>query len=106
MSRAEPLRVGYVVKRYRRYSENFIVNEILAHEAAGLQIEICSFRPPVDTHFQDVLARVRAPVNYLYLPGEGLTAPALTDALVKAAAFWNVLRDGSAQLPGFWAALE
>ena len=27
-------RVGYVVKRYPRYSETFIVNEILAHEAA------------------------------------------------------------------------
>ena len=58
-------RVGYVVKRYPRYSETFIVNEILAHEAAGLEVEVFSLRPPVDTHFQDAIARVRAPVRYL-----------------------------------------
>jgi colanic acid/amylovoran biosynthesis glycosyltransferase len=60
-----PNRVGYVVKRYPRYSETFIVNEILAHEAAGLEVEIFALRPPVDTHFQDAIARVRAPVSYL-----------------------------------------
>ena len=30
------LRVGFVVKRYPRYSETFVVREILAHEQAGL----------------------------------------------------------------------
>ncbi len=45
-------RVAYVVKRYPRFSETFIVNEILAHEAAGLSIDLFSLRPPVDTHFQ------------------------------------------------------
>jgi hypothetical protein len=49
MSQAESLRVGYVVKRYPRYSETFIVNEILAREAAGLEIEIFSPRPPAET---------------------------------------------------------
>src|SRR5262245_30088366 len=42
MSSADALRVGYVLKRYPRYSETFIVREILAHEAAGLDIEIFS----------------------------------------------------------------
>jgi len=32
------MRVGYVLKRYPRYSETFIIHEILAHEAAGLGI--------------------------------------------------------------------
>src|SRR2546430_11465158 len=32
-------RVGYVVKRYPRYSETFVVAEIAAHEAAGLEVE-------------------------------------------------------------------
>ena len=41
--RREPTpRVGYVVKRYPRFSETFIVNEILAHEAAGLPVDIFS----------------------------------------------------------------
>ena len=35
-----PDRVGYVVKRYPRFSETFIVNEILAHEAMGRAIDI------------------------------------------------------------------
>ncbi len=56
-------RVAYVVKRYPRFSETFIVNELLAHEEAGLSIDLFSLRPPVDTHFQDLISRVRAPVN-------------------------------------------
>ena len=64
MPREQP-HLGYVVKRYPRFSETFIVNEILAHEAAGLAVEIFSLRAPSDTHFQDSIARVRAPVHYL-----------------------------------------
>ncbi len=58
-------KIAYVVKRYPRFSETFIVNEILAHEKAGLGIDIFSLRPPVDTHFQDLISRVRAPLTYL-----------------------------------------
>lgn len=58
-------KIGYVVKRYPRFSETFVVNEILAHEAAGQEIEIFALRPPTDTHFQDIIARVRGPVEYL-----------------------------------------
>ncbi|MGH7676191.1 MAG: colanic acid biosynthesis glycosyltransferase WcaL, partial [Gemmatimonadales bacterium] len=87
-------RVGYVVKRYPRYSETFIVAEIAALEAAGLDIEIFSLLPPNDTHFQDAIARVRAPVHYL--PSQG----------VKAVDFWGALEGAGAALPGFWGALE
>ncbi len=58
-------KIGYVLKRYPRYSETFIVNEILAHEAAGQPIEIFSLRPVEETHFQDNLGKVRAPVTRL-----------------------------------------
>lgn len=74
-----PEHVAYVVKRYPRFSETFIVNEILAHEAAGLSISIYSLRPPVDTHFQDLISRVRAPLTYL------------SDGQVKAADLWSSL---------------
>src|SRR5438552_36601 len=93
MPHTELARVGYVVKRYPRYSETFIVNEILAHEAAGVEVEIFSLRPPVDTHFQERIARVRAPVSYL--PSEG----------VKAADFWAALQEAGGSLPGLWDAL-
>ncbi len=79
----KPIRVGYVVKRYPRYSETFIVNEILAHEAAGLPIEIFSIRPPVDTHFQDLISQVRAPVHYL------------PTSVSKTSDFWRLLADAS-----------
>jgi colanic acid/amylovoran biosynthesis glycosyltransferase len=86
--------VGYVVKRYPRFSETFIVNEILAHERAGLQLKIFSLRPSFDTHFQDGIARVRSPV--IYLPGEG----------VKANELWSAMHAAAAGSLGFWDVLE
>ena len=50
---------------YPRFSETFIVNEILANEAAGLDIDIFSLRYPIDGRFHENLARVQAPVTYL-----------------------------------------
>lgn len=87
-------KIGYVLKRYPRYSETFVVNEILAHEAAGVRLEIFSLRPPEDTHFQDVIAKVRAPVNYLRAEA------------VKLADFWRSLGEASAEFPGMSGALS
>ena len=85
-------RVGYVVKRYPRFSETFIVNEILAHERAGLEIEVFALRPPNDTHFQNVISKVRAPVTYL-------------PHMAKTVDFWAALEAAGAVLPGFWEQL-
>ena len=89
-----PSRIGYVVKRYPRYSETFVVAEIASHEAAGLEVEVFSIMPPNDTHFQEAIARVRAPVQYIPYHG------------VKAADFWAALDAAAAALPGFWKAME
>jgi colanic acid/amylovoran biosynthesis glycosyltransferase len=86
-------KIGYVVKRYPRYSETFIVNEILAHEAAGSEIAIFALRPPVDSHFQDRIARVRAAVTYLQYER------------VRGDALWSILREASARLPNAAALL-
>lgn len=59
------MKIAYVVKRYPRFSETFIVNEILAHERAGVEIEIFALLPSEDSHFQDLLSEVRAPVTFL-----------------------------------------
>src|SRR5215469_3017884 len=92
MSSAEgALRVGYVVKRYPRFSETFIVREILAHEEAGLDVEIYSLRPPNDGHFQDLIARVRGRVNYLYVPAEGLLPEHVAGTTLLASHFWKAL---------------
>lgn len=81
-------RVAYVLKRFPRYSETFIVNEILAHEAAGLPLEIFSLRPPTDTHFSEQVECVKAPVTYM--PSEG-----------KAADFWTALEEANEVFPTF-----
>ncbi|MGO1192977.1 MAG: glycosyltransferase family 4 protein [Nesterenkonia sp.] len=54
--------VGYVLKMYPRFSETFIVSEILAREAAGERIVIFSLRTPTDARFHGELAKVAAPV--------------------------------------------
>lgn len=54
--------VGYVLKMYPRFSETFVVSEILAREAAGERVVIFSLRPPSDPRFHPELARVAAPV--------------------------------------------
>ncbi len=89
-----PERIGYVVKRYPRYSETFIVNEILAHESAGLNLDIFALNPPADTHFQNIISRVRTPVTYLTIKSE------------KIAALWTSLQKLSAEIPYLWSKLE
>jgi colanic acid/amylovoran biosynthesis glycosyltransferase len=89
-----PKRVAYVVKRYPRFSETFIVNEILAHEKAELELEIFSLYPPNDTHFQNILSQVRAPVTYI--TAGGLKAPEL----------WLALQRASEVIPDFFAKLN
>ncbi|HUF09820.1 MAG TPA: glycosyltransferase family 4 protein [Rhodothermales bacterium] len=87
------MKVAYVVKRYPRYSETFIVNEILAHEAAGLEVEIYSLRQSTDTHFQDNISKVRAAVTYLLAPG-------------KVATFLESLRAAADVIPAFWTRFD
>jgi glycosyltransferase involved in cell wall biosynthesis len=86
-------RVGYVTKVYPRFSETFVVTEILAHEAAGLDVEIFSLRPPVDPRFHASLSEVRAPVTYL-------------DRAEKPGDVWSALREARPRLPGLAGELD
>jgi glycosyltransferase involved in cell wall biosynthesis len=104
MSRSDCLRIGYVVKRYPRYSETFIVREILAQEQAGVDVEIFSLRPSCDSHFQDLIARVRGPVSYLHFPTDGLL-PETSPATLTASHFWKSLRGADLLLPDLFEGL-
>jgi glycosyltransferase involved in cell wall biosynthesis len=86
-------RIGYVVKVYPRFSETFIVTEILAREARGEAIAVFSLRPTDDTRFHPELARVQAPVFHLARPS-------------KPSTLWAALRDagGDPALAGAVAA--
>src|SRR5687767_8390777 len=65
-----PPRIGYVLKMYPRFSETFVVTEILALQDQGADLDIFSLRPPADGRFHESLSRVKAPVSYLPQPGK------------------------------------
>ncbi|MDN5726873.1 MAG: glycosyltransferase, partial [Propionibacteriales bacterium] len=81
-------RVGYVVKVYPRFSETFVVTEILAREAAGEEVAIFALRPTTDTRFHPEIARVQAPVHHLPKP-------------TKLSEAWLDLRIARSELPDF-----
>ncbi|MEQ3553101.1 glycosyltransferase [Pseudonocardia nematodicida] len=78
--RPEP-RIGYVLKRYPRLSETFVVQEILAREAAGERIAIAALRPAGDPCFHPAVAAVRAPVTWVPRP---TGSEALWEAMERA----------------------
>jgi glycosyltransferase involved in cell wall biosynthesis len=82
------------VDRYPRYSDTFIINEIVAHEKDGVTLDIFSLQPTQDTHFHSGLARVRAPVSYL--PAEQPSGEA----------FWRMLEAVGAAAPAVWSTLR
>ena len=81
--------IGYVLKRYPRFSETFVVNEILAHERAGTKIDIFALGPVMETHFQDSISQVRAPVTRIQ------------DKQRNPETFWPLLQQGFQELPRF-----
>ncbi|MFC7621886.1 glycosyltransferase family 4 protein [Microlunatus sp. GCM10028923] len=85
-------RIGYVVKMYPRFSETFIVTELLELERLRLDLTVFSLRLPNDGRFHPALAEVRAPVHYLRHSG------------IRADDLWQTVAAG-AGLPGFTAAL-
>lgn len=84
-------RIGYVLKMFPRFSETFIVSEILALEEREVDLEIFSLRMPNDGRFHADLARVQAPVHYLQ-PGS-LRAENLWAAVAEYVATFGRLDD-------------
>jgi glycosyltransferase involved in cell wall biosynthesis len=58
-------RVGYVLKMFPRFSETFILNEVLELERQGMDLRIFSLKRPDDGVVHADVARVRAPVTYV-----------------------------------------
>lgn len=77
-------RVGYVTKMFPRFSETFVLTELLQLEALGYDVEMFSLRPPTEGRFHAELARLRAPVSYL--TSSGIRADDLWAELAEAAA--------------------
>ncbi len=84
MWRSEPRPICYVLKRWPRLSETFIASEVLAHEAAGVPVEIVVLYPPVEAVPPGPWDRVKAPVRYLVGPPDVEGAQLLSQAIARA----------------------
>ncbi len=59
------MHIGYVLKKFPRASETFILNEILALQQQGVDVTVFSLNRPDDGVFHRGLADLRRPVVYL-----------------------------------------
>jgi colanic acid/amylovoran biosynthesis glycosyltransferase len=67
------IRLAYLLKKFPRLSETFVLNEILAQEDSGASIHVFSRRTPDDEPPHPQLARLRAEVEVL--PGTSAMDP-------------------------------
>lgn len=58
-----PLRIAYLLKKFPRLSETFVLNEILAQEALGTQIEVLARRPHDPEPLHPQFARLQASIR-------------------------------------------
>lgn len=78
------LRIGYVLKRFPRFSETFILNELLALEAQGATPHVFSLLTPPDEPRHARLRDLNAPVTYLAKPKGPVPEPDAWDAALFA----------------------
>ncbi|WP_185962234.1 glycosyltransferase family 4 protein [Palleronia caenipelagi] len=68
-------RIAYVLKRFPRFSETFILNELLAHQATGAELHVFSLRQPPEEPRHERFSELRAEITYLdQHRGEGVAA--------------------------------
>jgi len=87
-------RIAYVLKVYPRTSQTFVLTEILAHERAGLEMDIFSLRRTDDTRFHAALAQVQSPVFQV------------ARASSNASLALSVLREHGQHLPRLWDVVQ
>ena len=66
--------VAYLLKRFPRLSETFILHEILELERQGLDLRLFALMNPSEKIVHADVARVRAPVTYLPAGWQGTLA--------------------------------
>ncbi len=83
-------KIAYILKMYPRFSETFILNELLELERQGLNLRVFSLKKPDDGRFHADVAKVRAPVSYL--PESPLLAAGAFLAAHREVFGWDRLR--------------
>ena len=61
--------IGYMLKRYPRLSETFILNEMRALERLGTQLHVFSLMRPEEALSHPAVQELQAPVTYFPRPG-------------------------------------
>lgn len=61
----DTLKIGYVTKKFPRFSETFIVHEILGLEASGVDITVFSRRLPDEGRYHPAVANLKNAVRHL-----------------------------------------
>lgn len=104
------MHIGYVLKKFPRASETFVLNEILAQQRCGADVTVFSLNKPDDGVFHRGLAELRRPVVYLpsRKPDGWLLHLRQHHALLRAAgsALWSEFDDLlTAARPDLWQVL-
>jgi colanic acid/amylovoran biosynthesis glycosyltransferase len=79
--------VAYLIKMYPRFSETFILAELLELERQGARLQVFSLKKPDDGIFHADVARLRARVTYL--PESPLLAPRAFAAAHREVFGWD-----------------
>lgn len=77
--------VAYIMKRYPRLTETFILNEIRAMERLGADLRIFSLLPPEPPPHHPMVAEVRAPVRAVPMAGAWVDLLRAHAAAIRAA---------------------
>jgi glycosyltransferase involved in cell wall biosynthesis len=85
--------IAYIMKRYPRLTETFILNEIRAMERLGTPLHIVSLLPPEPPPHHPMVAEVQAPLHAMPQPGESQAwrRMARAHAAAAMAAPWRYL---------------
>ncbi len=73
-AQSTPVRVGYLLRMYPRFSQTFVVNEICELERQGAEINIISLRLPNEGMFHESICRVKGRAYYVPMTSNGQSA--------------------------------
>lgn len=90
-------RVAYLLRMYPRFSQTFIVNEILELERTGWDLSIGSLRTPSENVEHDSVQRVRADVEVCEDAAPFETRPEDQETVRALAAEWNIAEEEQTQ---------
>jgi colanic acid/amylovoran biosynthesis glycosyltransferase len=79
--------VAYIIKMYPRFSETFVLSELLELQRQGLHVHVFSLKKPDDGVFHADVARLSARVTYL--PESPLLDPGAFAAAQREVFGWN-----------------